>query len=457
MSTGQADLVVRNGTVVSPDSTTQADLAVRDGRFVAIADRGALDLRALGLEGAEEVDASDLHVLPGVIDAHVHFREPGLEHKEDWASGSQAAVMGGVTCVLEMPNTVPPTDSAENVREKQRLAEGRSWVDFGLFGLLARGGLERMRPMAEAGVIGFKCFLGETTGALPTPVDDELRAALGEAAKLGLRVGFHAEDRAIIEGLVAAARAARHDDAMVHPETRPIEAELAAIGRVCLLAMETGATVHLHHLSSRDGLMMVESWRDECEYVDLTTEVTPHHLLLSTDDVKRLGPVTRVNPPLRPPGEGTALMAALAAGRIEMVASDHAPHTWAEKLGHDVWEVAPGFSGVEILLPLLVTAVHGGQLTLHDVVRVTSDGPARAWGIYPRKGAIAVGSDADLTLVDPSRESVIDQDRLSGKEPVTPFHGHSTVGAAVSTIIRGRVVMQDGRLLGGPSGRMVRP
>ncbi|MDQ3554323.1 MAG: dihydroorotase family protein [Chloroflexota bacterium] len=433
----------------------QVDLAIRDGRVVAVADRGALDLRALGLEGAEVVDASGLHVLPGVIDAHVHFREPGLEYKEDWASGSQAAVMGGVTCVLEMPNTVPPTDRAEHVREKQRLAEGRSWVDFGLFGLLARGGLERMRPMAQAGVIGFKCFLGETTGALPAPDDAELLSALREAASLRLRVGFHAEDRAIIALLVEAAQAGGRTDAMAHAETRPIEAEVTAITHACRLAADARAAIHVHHLSSMAGMSAVEAGR--AQGVDITAEVTPHHLLLSTDDIERVGSVTRVNPPLRPPGEGAALMEALAKGGIEMVASDHAPHTRAEKTRRDVWQVSPGFSGVEILLPLLLSAVRAGQLTLHDVVRVTSDGPARAWGIHPRKGAIAVGADADLTLVDLSRESVIDQDRLSGKEPVTPFHGHSTVGAAVSTIVRGRLVMLEGRLVGDPSGRMVRP
>ncbi len=455
MSPGRADLVVRNGTVVSPDSMRLADIAIRDGRFVAIADRGALDLRALGLEGVEEVDASGLHLLPGVIDGHVHFREPGLEHKEDWASGSQAAVMGGVTCVLEMPNTVPPTDSAENVRDKQRLAEGRSWVDFGLFGLLARGGLERMRPMAEAGVIGFKCFLGETTGALPAPDDEELLSALREAASLGLRVGFHAEDRAIIAPLVEAAQAAGRTDALAHAETRPIEAEVAAIAHACRLAADARAAIHIHHLSSIAGLSAVEAGR--AQGVDITAEVTPHHSLLSTDDVERLGGITCVNPPLRPPGEGAALVAALAAGDIEMVASDHAPHTRAEKSGRDVWQVSPGFSGVEILLPLLLAAVQEGRLTLSDVVRLTSHGPARAWAIYPGKGAIAVGSDADLTLVDLSREGVIDQDRLHGKESVTPFHGRQTVGTPVITILGGRVVMLEGQLVGGPAGRMVRP
>lgn len=455
MSPGRADLVVRNGTVVSPDALMQADLAIRDGRFVAIADRGALDLRAPGLEGAEVVDASGLHLLPGVIDAHVHFREPGLEHKEDWSSGSEAAVMGGVTTVLEMPNTIPPTDSGDRVREKQRLAEGRSWVDFGLFGLLARGGLERMRPMAEASVVGFKCFLGDTTGALPAPDETELLAALREAASLGLRVGFHAEDRAIIAPLVEAAQAAGRTDALAHGETRPIEAEVAAIARACRLAADARAAIHVHHLSSMAGLSAVEAGR--AQGVDITAEVTPHHLLLSTDDIEHLGSVTRVNPPLRSPGEAAALMQSLVKGGIEMVASDHAPHTRAEKSGRDVWQVSPGFSGVEILVPLLLTAVQLGQLTLQDVVRVTSEGPARAWGIHPRKGAIAVGSDADLTLVNLSREGVIDQDRLHGKESVTPFHSHQTVGTPVITIVRGRVVMRDGQLVDSPSGRMVRP
>ncbi|MDQ3448061.1 MAG: dihydroorotase family protein, partial [Chloroflexota bacterium] len=389
------------------------------------------------------------------IDAHVHFREPGLEHKEDWASGSEAAVMGGVTGVLEMPNTIPPTDRAERVAQKQRLAEGRSWVDFGLFGLLGREGVGHIRPMADAGVVGLKCFLGETTGALPAPDDEDLLSALREAASLGLRVGFHAEDRAIIAPLIEAARAVGRTDARVHHETRPIEAEVQAIERACRLAAEAEATIHIHHMTSQAGLEAVEIWR--AKGVDITIEVTPHHLLLSTDDGARLGPLTRVNPPLRPPGEGAGLLGAVAARRIEMVASDHAPHTRAEKSGVDVWQVAPGFSGVEIVLPLLLTAVQEGRLTLNDVVRVTSEGPARTWGIYPHKGAIAVGSDADLTLVDLSRHGRIDQARLHGKEPVTPFHGRPTAGAQVATIVRGRVVMRGGRLVGDPIGRMVRP
>ncbi len=363
--------------------------------------------------------------------------------------------MGGVTTVLEMPNTVPPTDSAERVTEKQQLAEGRSWVDFGLFGLLGRGGLEHMRPMAEAGVVGFKCFLGETTGALPAPNDAELLSALHEAARLGLRVGFHAEDRETIAPLVKAARGAGRTDALGHVETRPIRAEVAAVERAGRLALEAGAAIHIHHLSSRAGLAAVETCR--AGGVDVTTEVTPHHLLLSSDDVVRLGPVTRVNPPLREPGEGAALIEAMGAGRIEMVASDHAPHTGEEKLGHDIWQVAPGFSGVEILLPLLLTAVHARRLTLLDVVRATSEGPARTWGLYPRKGVIAVGAEADLTLVDLSHRGVIDQDRLRGKQPITPFHGRQTVGAPVFTILRGRVAVRDGRLVGSPPGRLLRP
>ena len=452
LSSGSADLIVRNGLVVTADSELQADLAIREGRFVAIVPPGQLDSRALRLDGAEVVDGSGLYVLPGVIDAHVHFREPGLEHKEDWSSGSEAAVMGGITTVLEMPNTVPPTDGAERVEAKRKLAEGRSWVDFGLFGLLGRGGVARLRPMARAGVVGFKCFLGETTGALPGPDEAELLITLREAATLGLRVGFHAEDRAIIGPLMEAAKAAHRTDAMAHLETRPTSAEVAAIERACRLAAEAGAAIHIHHLSSRDGLATVEAWRSRG--LDVTLEVTPHHLFLSSDDVRRLGTITRVNPPLRAPGEGAELRGAVAEGRIEVVASDHAPHTHAEKQHPDVWQVSPGFAGVEILVPLLLSAVHAGQLTLQDVVRVTSEGPARTWGLFPRKGAIAVGSDADLNLVDLRREGVIDQARLHGKEPATPFHGRQTVGAPVATILRGRVVMRDGQLVGTPTGRV---
>jgi dihydroorotase len=448
---GTADLIVRNGTVVTADSTVRADLATASGRFVAIEAPGSI-----GLTATEEFDATGLYVLPGVIDGHVHFREPGLGHKEDWTTGSTAAVHGGVTTVIDMPNTRPPTATADQVDEKRALAEHKSFVDFGIIGLLAQDGVRDLEPMAQAGVVGFKAFLGETIGEIPAPDDGTLLDGLREAARLGYRVGFHAENNSIIQHFARRIQAEARRDPLAHLDSRPAIAEVEAIQRVALLAREAAARIHIFHLSSRDGLEAVTDWRRRD--VDITAELTPHHAFLSADDAPRLGVRLRVNPPVRHAGHGDALLAALADGWIDMIASDHAPHTREEKLTDDVWSSVSGFPGVETSLRLFLTcAVNAGRMTLQQLVRATSLAPAQTWGLWPQKGTIRIGSDADLTIVDVDRTGVIRDAELHSKSPVTPYDGMSTRGAAVATIVRGTIVVRDGSIVSEPSGRMVRP
>jgi len=433
------DLVVRGGTVATPDGALAADVGIRNGRFAAIAAPGEL-------QGAEAFDATGLHVLPGVIDAHVHFREPGLEYKEDWETGSRAAVMGGVTTVLEMPNTLPTTSTAEAVNAKRALAEAKSYCDFGLFGLLGAD----LRPMAKAGVVGFKCFLGQSTGDIPPPDDGVLLEALFLSRELGKRVAFHAENDALVRARTMAVKTSGRIDAVAHTEARPVVAEVEAIQRVGLLAQEAGAKIHILHLSSREGLAMVEQWRRRG--VDVTCEVTPHHCFLSTDDVARVGSIARINPPIREPGQGAALLEGLVHGTVDMVATDHAPHTPEEKVHATIWDAVSGFAGVETSLRLFLT--YGG-LSLPRLVEVMCERPARVWGLYPRKGAIQVGSDADLTIVDLAKEDAIQAQRLHGKNNLSPWEGIQTRGLSVATIVRGRLVMRDGELCGPCSGRMI--
>jgi allantoinase len=419
---------------------------------VAIGARGGLEVSA-----REEVDAAGRFVLPGVVDGHVHFRDPGLTHKEDFGSGSEAAVMGGVTTVIDMPNTLPPTDSVDHARLKAGEAESRAWCDVGLMGLVVDGNLGELRSMAEAGlVVGFKAFLGPTTGGIGRPTDGVLLEAMREIASLGLRLGVHAEDGEIVEHEVARLRAAGRTDALAHVESRPVIAEVEAIQRVGLFAQATGCPVHVFHVSSREGLEMVDAWR--ALGVDCTTEATPHHCFLGAEDMRELGSRMRINPPVRAraEGHGEALLAGLASGRVTGIGTDHAPHTREEKLQDDIWHAASGFAGVETSLRLFLThGVHAGRMTLEQYVRASSEGPARTWGLYPRKGAIAIGSDADLTIVDLERDGVIEAARLHGKNPLTPFEGQPTRGVAVATIVRGRIVMLEGRLVGEPQGTLV--
>jgi dihydroorotase len=442
------DLLVRGGTVVTPRATFVADIGIRNEVVAAIGVLG---------DGANQVlDATGRYVLPGVIDGHVHFREPGLEYKEDFSTGSRAAVMGGVTTVLDMPNTLPPTSTPDLVRQKRALAEAKSYCDFGLYGLVVDQSVQHLRGMAEAGVVGFKCFLGRSTGEIGPPADGLLLEALSTITELGLRCAFHAENDQILQHMATRLRAAGRTDALAHVDARPVVAEVESIQRVGLFASHTGTRVHILHLSSAQGLQAIGEWRGRG--LDMTCETTPQHCFLTSDAMRELGPILRINPPVREAGHGDALLAGVADGRVSAIATDHSPHLPSEKLKDNIWEAVSGFAGVEISLRLFLTyGVHTRHLSLERLVGAMCEGPARTWGLFPRKGAIQVGSDADLVIVDLDYEDTISAERLHGKNNLTPFEGHRTRGAPVATVVRGRVVVRDGELVGSPVGKMLAP
>ena len=445
------DLIVEGGVVVTPAGRGAQDIGMRDGVFVAVGERGAFT----AANASQRLDASGLHVMTGVIDGHVHFRDPGFPDKEDFASGSRAAIHGGVTTVLDMPNTDPPTDSVDRARDKLRRAQA-AWCDVGLFGLVVDTSVDELVPMARAGlVVGFKAFLGPTTGALPTPSEPTLRRAMALIRGLGMRLAVHAEDAAIVTRETARLRATGRTDPLVHPDGRPVQAEVVAIERIGALALETGCAVHIVHLSSQDGLEAIERWR--VRGVDITCEVSPNHLFLGAEDMATIGPRMKMNPPVRPRsnGHGEALLRGLADGRVDMVASDHAPHTAAEKLVGDMWSAHAGAVGVETSTSVLLTqAVATGRLTLERFVEVTSTAPARVWSLRA-KGGLDVGADADLALFDLDREMVIDEAQLHGRSNLSPFRGELLHGMPVATILHGQIVMRDGELVGSPTGRAV--
>ena len=447
------DLVVRNGTVVTSNRRREVDIGIIDGRIASISRRGGLSGT-----GDEEIDATGRYVLPGVIDGHVHFREPGMEYKEDWLTGSRAAVMGGVTTVLDMPNTVPPTSTPETARAKQELAEAKSYCDFGLIGLLLSDNVDQLIPMAEQGlVVGFKAFLGITIGGIPAPHDGAILDGMHAIQSAGLRLGFHAENNDITANEIRKLQEQGRNDPLAHVDSRPVIAEVEAIQRMGLFAKHTGCKVHIFHLSSMHGLEMVDEWRDKG--VDFTCETGAHYCFLTSDDMKELGPILRVNPPVREAGHGDALVAGLTDGRVTSIATDHSPHTRKEKLNPDIWKAISGFAGVETSVRVFLTyAVNTGRMTLEQLVRASSEGPAKTWSMWPRKGALEVGSDADLTIIDLEKEGVIREAELHGKNNINPFEGHKTKGMAVATVVRGRVQMRDGELTGEPGfGRLVSP
>ncbi|OLB96310.1 MAG: allantoinase [Candidatus Rokubacteria bacterium 13_1_40CM_68_15] len=448
MSLATVDLVVRGGTIVSSTGAMSAGIAVDGGVIVAIARDDALP------EARETIDAAGKYVLPGVIDPHVHFRSPGYEYKEDWTSGTAAAACGGVTMVLEMPNSDPPTSTVDGLQVKQAIAARDAYVDYALYGLLGQQNLDELPGLARHGVIGLKCFMGNNPiGHID---DGAMLEGLEIAASLGLRVAVHAENAAIIERRSGRLRAAGRRDPLAHLESRPAVCAVDAVERAIAFAEAAGAQLHIAHEGCKDALPIIRDAKSRG--VALTAETCPHYLLLTAEDMHRVGHVLRVNPPVRGPGHAEPLWNGLVDGIIDMLATDHAPHAIPEKTADDIWDCVSGFGGLETAVPLLLTEVNRGRITLEQYVRWSSLAPARTWGLYPRKGVLDVGSDADIVIVDLERDGTIRADRFQSKSKITPFEGFRTKGQPVCTIVRGRVVMRDGTLEGRPGwGRLVTP
>ena len=445
-----ADLVIHGGLLVDPHKVAPASVAVAGGRVVAIGPADAMPA------AAETIDAAGLHVLPGAIDVHVHVREPGFSYKETWTSATRAAAAGGVTTIFDMPNTDPPTASVAALREKQAIAAPQALVDYGLYGVLGEDNHAELAPMAAAGAAAFKLYMGSENPLVPCPSDGAILEAFEILAGLGLRCTVHAENTPILTRRGERLRAAGRRDAAAHLEQHADVATVEAVSRTAIFAEWTGCKVHIAHESSRHSLPHLRFAK--ARGVDLTVETCPHYLLLSTADGARLGAnFLRVKPPVREPGHAEPLWEALRDGTIDMISTDHAPHLPAEKRRPSIWACAPGFAGVETSMVLMLTAVARGRLTLCDYVRAACAAPARAFGLAPRKGTLAIGSDADLVLVDTGATGRIVEDSLHSIGRATPFDGVETIGRPVRTLVRGRTVARDGEPVDAPGwGREVR-
>lgn len=433
-----ADLVIAGGTVVTETAAFPASVAVGGGRVLAIGAAASMP------PARETLDATGLHVLPGAVDVHVHFREPGYTHKEDWDTGTAAAAMGGVTTVFEMPNVNPPTGTRAALRLKQQAA-AKARVDYGLYGLLAEDNIGELEHLVEGGVAAFKCFMGNTFGNLPSPSTGAMLEGFEILARHGLRISLHAETASIMawrqERLV---RAGRHDP-LAHLASRPAVVATEAVSRACVLAEWTGARIHILHISSGDELRPLRDAK--ARGVDVTGETCPHYLLFDERAYHDLGPVIRVNPPVRERAHQEALWRGLADGTIDMIATDHAPHDPAEKTRNDIWQADCGFPGVETQMALMLDCVAAGRMALTDYVRLSAGAPARAFGLYPAKGALLPGSDADIAVVDLAREGTITAAALHSRGRITPFEGRRVRGLPVHTLVRGRFVMRDRQLV----------
>jgi dihydroorotase len=430
------DAIFKNGTIVNQDGVHTADIGIRNGRIAA--------LGALGPESAETVtDCRGLHILPGVIDTQVHFREPGLEHKEDLATGSLSAVMGGVTSVFEMPNTNPLTTTHEAFDDKIRRATGRMHCNFAFF---VGGTHENVGdlPVLERlpGCAGVKVFMGSSTGSLLVSDDEGVGAILQVISR---RASFHSEDEFRLEERKPLRVP---DDPKSHPVWRDVEAALRSTRRLVALARKYGRRIHVLHVSTAEEMAFVADHKDVA-----TVEVTPHHLTLDETAYVRLGTLAQMNPPVRDRAHRAAIWEAVRNGIVDVLGSDHAPHTLEEK--RKPYPGSPsGMTGVQTLVPIMLDHVNAGALSLERLVDLTGHGPARIFNIA-RKGRIAVGYDADLTIVDLAQRQTITNGWIAGKAGWTPYDGVEVTGWPVGTIVGGKTVMWEGELVTPASGRAI--
>jgi allantoinase len=442
------DLAIRGGTVVAPDGARRADVGIADGRIVAVAE--ALDDAARA-----DLDATGLHVLPGAVDAHVHFNDPGRTDYEGFETGTRAAAAGGTTTIVDMPlNAQPPTIDARAF-DRKRAAAGRSaLVDFAVWGGLVPGDIGRLDELAARGVVGFKAFMSDTTMPEFAMADDlTLYEGMARAATLGLPVAVHAESEAITSALAARARREGRRGVRDYLRSRPAIAEVEAIGRALLLAEETGCALHVVHVSTGRGVALVAEAR--ARGVDATCETCPHYLVFDEDDAERLGAIAKCAPPLRPAAERDALWAAI--GDIALVASDHSPSLPELKQGDDFFAVWGGITGCQVLLGVLLDAGHHERgLALEQVAALAATGAARRFRL-PGKGRVEPGADADLALVDLAGATALGGETLLHRHPHSPWAGRTLRGRIARTLVRGTTVFADGRVAGPPAGRLVTP
>ena len=429
------DLILKGGNVINQDGMGLSDIAVSDGRIVGFGS---------GFQAAEVLDCRNLHILPGVIDSQVHFREPGPIHKEDLETGSRAAVMGGVTAVFEMPNTNPTTTSAEALADKVARGIHRMFCDFAFYVGGTRDNADQIAALENLpGSAGIKVFIGSSTGNLLVEDDAGLEQII---SKLSRRAAFHSEDEFRLRERVKYQIAG---DAASHPVWRDVEAARLCTERLLRIARKYNKRIHVLHISTAEELPLLAAARDLA-----TVEVTPHHLTLSAGDYARLGTKLQMNPPVRDKHHREALWKAINSGLVDVLGSDHAPHTLEEKARP--YPASPsGMTGVQTLVPIMLDHVNKGRLSLERLVDLTSHGPQRIFNIK-NKGRIAEGYDADFTIVDLKRTEMITNKWIESRCAWTPYDGVKVQGWVVGTFVRGHRAMWQGEIAAEATGEAVK-
>lgn len=457
------DLLIKNGFVVTPYETYKADIGVKDEKIAAVG-----NLKSY--KSSEMYDAQGLYVFPGFIDEHVHSRDPGLTHKEDFYHTTMAAAAGGITTVIEMPNSVPPVMDVDAFYNKNSILKNRAFVDYALLGMvLGDMNTEKLPALSDAGVVGFKLFWGyalnpktyalvynfSTNDDVVMPPDEgQIFDAFYTIGKTGKPVAIHAENSVIISRLASRLRSKGENSYADFLLSRPPFTEVLTIQTGVTIAHAADAHLHILHIAAGEGVDIVAAARESGQNV--TGETCPHYLRLSAEDFPSIGVNMKIYPPIREKVHQEKLWESLRNGHLQSVGSDHAPHTDEEKIGN-IWDVPAGATGVQTIVPVMLDSVANGKISPNLLAAVLSENPARIWGLYGKKGVIMPEADADFTIVDMEQTTVIRKEELLSKSHVTPYDGLTCKGAPVASFVRGRQIMSQARPVTKPIGELVKP
>ena len=437
------DLLLKNGTLATDYGVFKADVGVKDGKIAFLGD---FEVTSSG-KVREVIDLHGKYLLPGGVDPHCHFGEPGMAYREDFGTGTRSAAAGGITTIVEMPLSLPPTDTPEHFHLKLALAREKAVVDFSLWGGLVPDNQEEIPKLFELGVYAFKAFMCHAS-TYPQVTDGELLQGMKVIAGLGGLVGVHAENDGIIKYCTARLRASGRVDGKAHAEARPPIAEYEAISRALLLAQEAGVDLHILHMGLASGARLIQEAKKSG--IPVTVETCPHYLTLTEEELARLGPYAKCNPPLRSRENVEALWEYLFNGTLDMVVSDHAPYPAEDrnKGWQEIFAAPSGIAGVQTALPLLLSeGFHKRGLSLVRLVQLISTNPAKRFKLYPQKGTLRIGSDADLVIIDLDAPWKVKREDLFYKNPQTPFEGWELKGKVLKTFVRGRKVFDEGKIL----------
>ena len=442
-----ADLILSNAKAYIHNKIVDCSLAINQGKILKIGKEPNMP------KTQTKIDLKNLLVLPGLIDVHVHLRDEGKAYKEDFYSGTAAAATGGITTVLDMPNNKPVTMSAEALRRRMEIAEKKILVNVGFYSEFPKK-IEETEEIVREGTVAFKLFMVEQIGGLNIDDDHLLLEAFKIVSKFRVPVAVHAEDKATLKKVGDELKRDNRNDVEAFLKAHSGNVEVTTVKRLLRIARQTNVHVHFCHVSTENGLKAIIDGKKSG--IKVTCETTPHHLFLSVNDLRRIVTLALTMPPIREKHHAAALWNGITSSLIDILASDHAPHTLGEKKAKSVWDVKVGTSGLETTLPLLLTEVKHGRLSIADIVRLMSEKPAEIFGLKGR-GCLKEGNNADLTVVDLDKKHKIDASKFHSKAKYSPFNGWNVEGKPAKTFVGGELIMDEGEIVAeAGSGRIIR-